>query len=95
MTEDLPSLTHRFSTAVNLPVRFENLAIEAPTVDETRAFVVYRETVLDLEVTEGQLTDAAAISVELWDPEDLLAETDPDDHLSDFVNAIETSNPRS
>lgn len=93
MPEDQPSLTHRFSTAVDLLTTFERLGTEAPTVDETRAFVVYRETVLDLDVTEGQLTDAAVIAVEVWDPEDLPAETEPADHLSNFVTAIENARP--
>lgn len=80
---------------MNLPAPFEYLGIEAPSVDNTRTFVVYREPVLYLEVTEGQLTDAAAIVVKMWDPDDLPTETEPADHLSDFVTAIETASPRS
>lgn len=95
MSEDLPSITHRFSTAVNLQDTSKYPAFEALSVDDTRTFVVYRATVLDIEVTEGQLRNAAAIAVELVDPENLPAETDPADHLSDFVNAIETASQRS
>lgn len=89
MTEDLPSLTHDFSTPVDLLATFEYLDIEAPTVDETRTFVVYRSAVLELNVTEGDLSNATAIVVEVWDFGELPPETEPADLLTDFVTEIE------
>lgn len=89
MTEEPPTLTHHFATPVDLLASFEYLGIDAPTVDETRAFVVYRSAVLELNVTEGELSNAAAIAVEVWDFGELPSETEPSDLLTDFVTEIE------
>lgn len=89
MTEEAPSLTHHFTTPVDLLATFDYLGIDAPTVDETRAFVVYRSAVFELNVTKGKLSNATAIAVEVWDFGELPPETEPADLLAEFVTEIE------
>lgn len=45
----------------------ERLAIEALTVDETEAIVIYWGAILTVYVADGDLANAAAIAVEVWD----------------------------
>lgn len=91
MTADLPSLTHEFSAAVDLLETLDRLDIETLTVDETEAIVIYWSAILTVDVTDGELTDAAAITVEVWDE----GEPPPDVAVADlptkFVTEIENT----
>lgn len=91
MTGDRPSLTHELAMSVDLLETLDRLDIEALTVDEAEAIVIYWSAILKVSVMDRDLTNASAIAVEVWDEGDTPPDVEPADLPTKFVAEIENT----
>jgi hypothetical protein len=77
----------RLSERADLTAALDAAAIEHIEVNEQRTVVIYRNAILRLLVTEGQLTAARTFAIELWErPDD--SDGDPTRLLTSFVDDV-------
>lgn len=72
----------------DLHTAFDEAGIEHLDVDDERTVVIYLSAVLEVIVDEGQLTDATAFTVELWEPPADDTTQDGADLLATFVDEL-------
>lgn len=70
-------------TAADLLAALETRGFEHLDVDDYRPFVLYREAVLDLRVTDGTLTAARAFTVDSQ-----VSKRDPEAVIADFCDTL-------
>lgn len=73
---------------VNLLAAFKSAAIEHLDVDAYRVIAIYQSAVLMTIATEGQITSATAIDVELWNPPPRNPDHDDCEILSMFIGRL-------
>lgn len=66
-SEDSPSRHCELDGQADLRGELDERGIEHLTVNEARTFVLYREAILNLRVTDGTLSGAHSFVVECWD----------------------------
>ncbi|MFC6906878.1 hypothetical protein [Halalkalicoccus tibetensis] len=87
-----PAVRYRFSDPVGVLAAFDRAGIEHLEVSAERTIVIYRRTIFDFEVDDGQLEDAQTITVEVFDiSPDLDATTDSVPLIETLVEELATT----
>jgi hypothetical protein len=84
--DDPPSCLQEFGAPIDLERVLDEL--EHLAVDEQRTFMLYRDAILNLVVTDGTLSAARAIIVECWEFSRRTVDSDPDAVLTAFTAVI-------
>lgn len=88
MSEDEPAQHCELAEQVNLLAALKSAAIEHLDVDTHRVIAIYQSAVLMIIVTEGQITSATAINVELWSLPPYDPDYEPSEILSMFIDRL-------
>jgi len=70
MTDDSAEVSRHcvFDSVVDVLAALETTAIEYLEVDDQRAIVIYQSAIFMLTATEGEITGAETLDVEVWEP---------------------------
>ena len=88
MSEDEPAKHCELAEQVNLLAALKSTVIEHLDVDTHRVIAIYQSAVLMIIVTEGQITSATAIDVEIWSPPPYDPDYEPSEILSMFIDCL-------
>ena len=83
-----PSRQREFGTPIDLEQVLDEHRIEHLPVDEQRTFVLYRNAILNLVVTDGRLSAARTGTVECWEFSRQTVDPDPEAVLTAFTAVI-------
>lgn len=86
--EDAPIHRCELPEQVDLGAALETASIDHLTVNEGRTIVIYNRAILDLTVSDGQVTAAHTFAVELLDPPAHAPDRDPDAFVTTFLDEL-------
>lgn len=67
LSDDPPSRHYELDDVADLEWALDERGIEHLDVNTSRTFVLYREAILNLIVTDGVLSAARAVTIECWE----------------------------
>lgn len=94
MSDDPPARHWTWDEVTDLEHVLDQRGIEHLDVNESRTFVLYRNAILNLVVTDGELAAARAVTVECWEASQRSTDPGPEEVLTVFCEKVRATPDR-
>lgn len=90
-TDDQPEEQVRFTEPVDVLAALDARGIEHLEVSDERTIIIYTRTIINFEVSDGQLDDARTVAVDVFEfASGMSAGTDPVPLIEELIETIAT-----